>query len=381
MMIPDQRHLFDIPPQVTYLNCGYMAPLLKSVVAAGERGMRRLSRPWEITAPDFFTDSERARALFARVINGSADDIAIVPAVSYGIAVAARNVPVGAGQRIVVLHEQFPSNVYAWRARAQETGADVFTVARPHDGDWTGALLAAIDERCAVAALPHCQWTDGGLVDLVRVGRHCRDTGTALVLDITQSAGVLPFDVAEVRPDFVVATGYKWLLGPYSLGYLYVAPRWRDGAPLEHNWIARTDSQNFAGLVNYVESFQPGARRFDVGERSNFQLVPMSIAALEQVLAWGVAEIAATLAARTRAIAERATALGLIAGAPEGRAGHFLGLRFPGGLPDDLRPRLAAKQIHVSVRGDSMRVTPHLYNTDEDIERLFQALGAIVHRP
>ena len=131
------------------------------------------------------------------------------------------------------------------------------------------------------------------------VAARCREVGSALVIDATQSLGALPLDLAAIRPDFLACAGYKWLLGPYSLGYLYVAPRWQDGRPLEHNWIARTGSENFAGLVDYQDGYQPGARRFDVGERANFGLMPAGIAGLEQLLRWGQPAIIETLAART----------------------------------------------------------------------------------
>lgn len=374
-MIPSQRHLFDLPDDVAYLNCAYMAPLMHAVIEAGREGVGRKARPWKISPRDFFEDSERARARFAQIIGASAADVALVPAVSYGVAVAARNVHVEKGQRILVLADQFPSHVYAWRELARQQGAEVVAIDRPAEGGFTGAVLAAIDERTAVAALPHCRWTDGALLDLVRIGERCRETGTSLVLDVTQSLGALPLDVATVRPDFLVCAAYKWLLGPYSIGFLYAASQHHDGEPLEHGWITRAGSEDFAGLVRYRDDFQPGARRYDVGERSNFVLVPMAVAALGQVLDWGVEQIAATLAARTTAIAERAAGLGLDALPPGERAGHYLGLGFPAGVPAGLLEALAREQVHVSVRGSSVRVTPHLYNTDEDVDRLFHALS------
>ena len=228
-MIPCQRHLFDLPDDVAYLNCAYMSPLLKEAVAAGVAGIARKAQPWRISADDFFADSERARGLFAQLLGASADDVALTPAASYGIAVAAANLPLGEGQRILMLAEQFPSNVYSWRELARRNGGEIVTIARPPDGDWSPAILARLDERVAITALPHCHWTDGGLIDLVSIASRCREVGSALVIDATQSLGALPFDLAAVRPDFLACAGYKWLLGPYSIGYLYVAPRWRDG--------------------------------------------------------------------------------------------------------------------------------------------------------
>ena len=376
-MIPCQRELFDIPAEVAYLNCAYMSPLMHHVIAAGDTAQRRKARPWTIAPADFFTESETARDRFARLINAHADDVAIVPAVSYGIAVAAANLVVNPGQAIVVLADQFPSNVYQWRALAREKGARVVTVARPEDGEWTAAILAALDGDTAIAALPHCHWTDGGLIDLEVVGAELRRLGAALVVDVAQSLGALPFDVARVQPNFLVCATYKWLMGPYSMGFLYVAPPHQAGRPLEHSWIARQGAEDFAGLVNYRDGFQPGARRYDVGERANFALMAPTITALEQLLIWSVPEIQATLAAITGEIAGRAGELGLVSVPTTLRAGHFLGLRFPSGMPEGLAARLAADHVYVSVRGDSMRVTPHVYNTEADIDRLFAVLTAM----
>ncbi len=376
-MIPCQRHLFDIPEDVAYLNCAYMSPLMKSVRDAGHMGIQRKVQPWSVSPPDFFSESETVRGQFARLVNAGADDVALVPAVSYGIATAALNLPVSAGSRILTLEEQFPSNIYTWRELAKETGAEVISLARPDDDDWTAAILAAIDERVAIAALPHCHWTDGAVIDLEAVGAALRSVGAALVLDLTQSLGALPFDAQAIQPDFAICATYKWLLGPYSTGFMYVAPKHQDGKPLEQNWIARLNSENFAGLVDYQDAYQPGARRYDVGERSNFALLPMASAALAQLLDWGPENIQATLAATTAAMADRAAATGLTSVAADKRAGHFLGLRFAGGVPEGLPERLAAQNILVSVRGSSMRVTPHLYNNQNDVDRLFTVLEAL----
>ena len=373
--IPCQRDLFDIPEDIVWLNCAYMSPLMRAAVTAGEAAVRRKMHPWTIAPVDFFTESEEARALFARMIDANADEVAIVPSASYGMAVAAANLAIRRESRILVLAEQFPSHVYPWREAAAQAGARVDTIPRPADGDWTAAVLDAIGPDVSLAALPHCHWTDGGLVDLERIGAALREAGAALAVDAAQSLGAMPFDVRRIRPDFLVAVTYKWLLGPYSLGFLYVDPKHREGRPIEQNWIARAGSEEFSGLVEYRDDFQPGARRFDMGERANFALMPQAIAALRQILDWGVADIHATLAAMTAEVVARAGALGIASAPPDRRAGHFIGLRFAGGVPDGLLERLKADKIFVSQRGNSVRVTPHLYNTAEDIDRLFTVLG------
>ncbi|MCF8467892.1 MAG: aminotransferase class V-fold PLP-dependent enzyme [Sneathiella sp.] len=374
-MIPCQRHLFDIPETIAYFNCGYMSPLLKSARAAGHQGVDRKSAPWTVAPGDFFTESETARSLFARLINASADDIAIVPSASYGLAIAARNIPIKPGQKILMLDEQFPSNVYCWTELAKETGAMIVTVPTPADHDWTSAVLATIDEKVAIAALPHNHWTDGALLDLEAIGGKLRSFGAKLVLDVTQSLGALPLDVARIKPDFLVTACYKWMLGPYSLGFMYVAPEYHAGAPLEYNWLNREGSEDFAALVDYVDDYQPGARRFDMGERANFALMPVAIAALEQLLDWGVADIQETLKHKTKTIAERCAEFGLMPLPDHLRAGHFLGLRRAGGLPKNLRETLLAENIYISIRGSSLRVTPHLFNNEADSDRLTAALS------
>ena len=376
-MIPCQRHIFDIPPDVAYLNCAYISPLMHAVREVGEASTRRKCRPWEIVTDDFFSDAEEGRRLFAGLVGASAEDIALVPAASYGVSTAARNVPLSPGRQVLLLQEQFPSNVYPWRERARECGAEVRTLPRPADDDWTRCILEALDERVAVAALPHVHWTDGALIDLERVGARCREAGAMLVVDGTQSVGALPFDVSAIRPDFLVVATYKWLLGPYAAGYLYVAPHRHDGIPIEHNWADRARSEDFTGLVDYRDAFQPGARRYDVGERGNFHLLPMANAALRQLHEWGIANIQETIRARTERIAARVGALGIRTLPEDRRAGHYLGLRFPGGVPAGLTDRLAAERVYVSGRGhDALRVTPHLWVNDEDEARFLSVLEA-----
>ncbi len=379
-MIPCQRSLFDIPDEITYFNCGYMSPLMTSVSEAGIRGIMRKSNPWELSPVDFFTESAEARRLFAELINARESDIAIIPAASYGLAVAARNITIEPGQHILVLQDQFPSNIYCWQELCKEQDGKIKTIEAPANKDWTSKVLAEINTETAVAALPHCLWTDGGLLDLEKIGARLREVGAKLVLDVTQSLGAMPLDIARIKPDFLIAAAYKWLLGPYTVGFMYIAPDHQDGIPLEHNWINRKGSEDFSTLVDYQNDFQPGAVRFDMGQRANFALMPMAVTALRQLLDWGVENIYETLTARTTLIADAGRDMGLSSVPLSHRAGHFLGLEFKGGVPKTLLQALAADKIFVSARGNSLRVTPHLYNNDQDTARLIQALEKVTGR-
>jgi selenocysteine lyase/cysteine desulfurase len=377
-MIPCQRHLFNIPDEVAYLNCAYTSPLLRVAETAGREAMQAKAMPWTITPEDFFSSLETARLLFAKLVGCWSDDVAIIPAVSYGVALAAKNTPLEQGQTILLLDEQFPSNVYSWRRLANEKKATIRTVQRPADNDWTPAVLKAMDDKTAVVAVPNCHWTDGTLLNLSEIGKRCREIGAALVLDCIQSLGAMSFSIQEVQPDFLIAGAHKWLLGPYSFGFCYIAPKWQDGIPLEENWLNRKGSEDFSRLVEYEEDYQKGARRFDVGEASNFILSPIAAAAIQQLLDWQVEKIAETLRPKTDIIAARALELGLDVADSGVRAPHMLGLSMPKGLPKQLSPRLAREKVFVSVRGNSIRIAPHLYNTERDVDRFFEVLRKIL---
>lgn len=381
-MLTCQKQLFSLPSDLHYLNCAYMAPMARTVEEAGIAGIRRKRNPSVIEPADFFEDSDRVRRLFGRLIHADAGSVALIPSASYGIAVIAKNVDMGRGDRIIVLEEQFPSNVYAWRRIAEEAGASVVTVgpgpgAATRAARWNQRILEAIDHRTAVVAMPHTHWTDGTRFSLEDIATRAREVGAALVIDGTQSVGALPFDVRRIQPDALICAGYKWLLGPYAIGMAYFDPRHHGGQPLEENWIGRRHSEQFSGLVAYEDRYQPGAVRFDVGERSNFILVPMMAAALELVLQWGPESIQTYCETLTRPLIDRARELGFEIEPPSGRAHHLFGLRTSDGLdPDRLREALARRHVSVSVRGSAVRVSPHVYNDDQDVEALVDALQA-----
>ncbi|MBL4907342.1 MAG: aminotransferase class V-fold PLP-dependent enzyme [Sneathiella sp.] len=377
-MLPSQRQLFDIPDDVAYFNCGYMGPLMKSAIEAGIAGLKRKSTPWTLSPNDFFTESQSARKLFANLINADAEDIAIIPAASYGLAVAAKNIPVKKGKTVLILKDQFPSNFYCWQELCNETGGRIVTIEPPMDHDWTKVILEKINENTALAALPHNLWTDGGLLDLERIGKRLREVGAKLVLDVTQSLGAMPLDVSKIKPDFLVAAAYKWLLGPYSVGFMYVAPEHQNGIPIEHSWLNRHGSEDFSALVDYQDDFQPGAVRYDMGQRANFALMPVAVAALQQISEWGVEEIYKSLTEKTSNIAKAAEELGFKSLPLAHRAGHFLGLSHANGISPTLLADLAEEKIFVSARGKSLRITPHLYNNTHDAERLINALAKAV---
>jgi selenocysteine lyase/cysteine desulfurase len=372
--LPNQRHLFEIPDDLVYFNCASQAPQLRSVRAAGEQALARRAAPWAIQADDWFAEVEELRALFARLIGTDRDGVALVPATSYGLAVAAQNVGASEGDRVLLIADDYPSNVCTWRAWARRTAADILTVERGEDQSWTDAILESLDERVRVVAVPNVHWTDGALIELPRVGARAREVGALFVIDATQSLGAMPLDLTAIRPDYLVATGYKWLLGPFSVAYMFVGEAHRFGQPIEENWINRAGAEDFAGLTAYSDEYRPGARRFDVGQRTNFTLTPMAIAALGQLLDWGVEDIAASLSVTTRRIEREARQRGLDALSADQRGPHMLGISVPADRRAALGDQLAGANVFVGMRGSVLRVSPHLHATEGDVDRLFAAL-------
>jgi selenocysteine lyase/cysteine desulfurase len=362
-----------------------MGPISRKVQDAGITGVRLKANPSRIVAADFFAGANRVRALFARLINApDPQRSAIIPAASYGIATAARNLRVEAKQNIVISAEQFPSNTYAWRALARRHQLELRTVAPPSNSEvrgaeWNSRVLDAIDAATAVVALPHVHWTDGTRFDLVSIGERAREVGAAFIIDGTQSIGALPFDVGKIRPDAVICAAYKWLLGPYSMGVAWFGERFDNGEPLEHSWIARKGSEDFRQLVNYGDEYQPGALRYDVGEYSNFALMPMFEAALEQVLAWTPAAIQEYCAELTRAPLHEAAELGFRIEEEGWRGAHVFGLRAPAGLDlAVLNHELQRRNVFASLRGSALRVSPNVYNNESDLAALVGGLRGAV---
>ncbi|MCE2613882.1 aminotransferase class V-fold PLP-dependent enzyme [Flavobacteriaceae bacterium D16] len=376
-MIKCQKDKFSLSEDVTYLNAAFMSPQLKTVEEAGIAALRKKNQPNGITADDFFANRNLLKKKFAELIELQApEQIAIIPSASYGIANAAHNISLRPGEEILMVAEQFPSHVYSWKRLATSHAGFLRIVNPPntfeHRGEkWNEAILNAITDKTAVVAIPHVHWADGTLFDLKAIRKKSREHGALMIIDGTQSVGALPFSVQELEPDVLVCAGYKWLLGPYSLGLAYYGESFNDGIPIEENWINRLNSEDFKGLTAYQEAFQPGAERYSVGESSNFNHLPMLLEALEQLLVWQpykIQQYCHDISAKAiQAIKES----GFFIEEDPFRAKHLFGIYLRSGQElERIKKRLQNNKIFVSFRGDAIRVSPHLYNTPSDFEQL-----------
>jgi selenocysteine lyase/cysteine desulfurase len=384
-MLSSQRALFDIPRQICYLNAASYSPLPLKTLEAGRAAVGRKGTPWTLEAGFANAQHERARSAAARLIHAEPSDIALIPSISYGVATAAKSLTPGRGTRVIVLENDHSSPVLEWQTRAEAQGFTVETVGQPDDGDWTSAVLAAIERSGAppvsLASISSVHWSDGGLIDVDKIGAALKQRGAAFLIDATQGAGVLAMDVRRLDPDFVIFPTYKWLLGPYGRAFLYVAKRHQGGIPLEQTASGRRNVRAENAVYFTDLSYVPDARRFDMGERDHFISMEMASIGMEMVADWGAAAIAQRLAMLTERIAQAVRGIGVHVPEPHLRAPHIVSLAFKGGMPAGLIEGLASEGVYVAPRLGRMRVSPHVYNDEADADRFVEVLTRRLQSP
>lgn len=378
-MLPSQRELFDIPRDVCWLNAAAWSPLPIATRDAGQAAVLRKVHPWEMRADQPNQQIERARTAAARLIGADPNDVAVISSVSYGVATAGKILPLPRGSRVLNLQDDHTSPVLEWMERCKQAGATLETIARPEDGDWTSAVLSAIARPgapVAVVSISCVHWSDGGLIDLERVAPAVRKAGAAFVVDATHAAGVLALDVQALDPDVLIFPTYKWVLGPYGRAFAYVAKRWQDGIPLEQISAARravnSEATPYIRDAAYVES----ARRFDMGERDHFISMEMASIGMEMMASWGSAAITERLLMLTRQLADGLRNSGALVPDEKIRAPHILSLDLPGQNATKIGERLAAQKVYASPRLGRLRIAPHVYNDEADVDRFVEVVRA-----
>ncbi|MEO6455390.1 MAG: aminotransferase class V-fold PLP-dependent enzyme [Ginsengibacter sp.] len=348
--------------------------MLKSVKEAGLQALSTRAAPWNLSSEDWFTDAEKLRGLAAKIFKTGYDNIAIIPSASYGLAVAAKNFKLPAGKEIIVLEDQFPSNYYVWENLAVQQNLQIVTIKKNNKQTLTESILEKINSSTGIIAIPNCHWIDGIWIDLQKISDAARSAGAYLVLDLSQSLGVLPIDIENIQPDFAVSVGYKWLLGPYSLSYMYVSKKWQQaGEPLEYSWMTKKGSEDFSALTSYVSGYRNGARKFDMCEFSQINSLPMAIAALEQIINWEISTIQKELKKLTDRIVYYKKEIGIFRDNTES-VGHIISMPLDKVNIKGLKEELQNNKVVISFRGTSIRVSPHLYNDDNDIDKLLSCL-------
>jgi len=379
-----QKDLFQLPSDIHYLNGAYMSPLPSPVEEAGIRGMQRKRNPTGITVADYFTETSLAKSLFSKLINASADDCAIIPAASYGLGNAIRNISPSRGNGLVLVQQEFPSDYYPAEQWCRDHQKKLIIVDPPASHErkaelWTEKILDSISRETAAVIMSSIHWTDGTRFDLKAIGEKCKEHDALFIVDGTQSVGALPIDVKEFHIDALICAGYKWLLAPYSVGIAYYGPAFAAGFPMELSWLNRISANGSKAITDYTDEFRAGSARYDVGESCNYTLVPMLVEGLKLVTEWGPENIQAYSRNLATGLSEFLTEKGFLLAEEKFRCNHLFGMLVPQSMSrDGLLKKLADANVIVSPRGNGIRVSIHVYNDQADIDALIESIEQVI---
>ena len=360
-----------------YLNNASTGPLPRRAVDASAAVTARRAEPFRLSDAENFAILERARVLSARMIGASPAEIALMVNTTYGINLAARALPLGAGDVVLTFDREFPANIYPWMALERATGATLRRVQCAGRLPDEAALLRALDDPAVKAvAVSWVQFSTGYRADLEAIGRRCRERDVWFVVDAIQGLGAATIDVKACGIDVLACGGQKWLLSPWGSGFTYVREelvrRW-DPNPV--GWMAVKGSDDFTRLTDYDLTWRDDARRFEVITLP-FQDFAGLAASLELFHELGPASAAAHVASLSDEIvrrAQRSRTATLVTPADPARRAGIVSL-----IPDDptaASQRLKAAGVSHSLREGAIRLSPHLYNTIDEVDRALGILG------
>lgn len=380
-MLSCQRSLFQLPPDIHYLNAAYMSPLLTSVYEAGIAGLQWKLDPSKITSRDFFDLPDVIRNKIGSLINAPASQIAITPSASYGLKAAIENLPKDSGNHAVVVQHEFPSAHYTIAKWCQKYGQEL-KIVKPSQSEaergreWNERLLESINDETTAVILSPLHWSDGTLFDVKRIGEKCKKVNARLIVDGTQSVGMLPIDIAGYSIDVLACACHKWLLGPYSLGFAYYDESYNDGEPIEDPWMNRANATDFANLSNFTDEYRSGAARYNMGETTSPIHLRMLAQALDIIKNWGVENLQRYTGELIKPLLDYLRNKNLWVEDDAFRANHLLGFTLPSSADkNQILQELQRRKVFVSLRGNNIRVSPHIYNDERDISALIEALN------
>ncbi|PQJ78060.1 aminotransferase class V-fold PLP-dependent enzyme [Polaribacter porphyrae] len=381
MQLKNQKHLFSIPEEITYLNIAAQSPSFKAVEKAGIEGVLEKSHPYKIVGASYFEPVKEVKKLFAKLIDvDDYDRITNIPSASYGLATVANNITLKKDDEILLVESQFPSNYYVWEKLANQFNAKLKIVSMPKTTEnrgkkWNEAILNSISDKTALVTLGNIHWANGTLFDLKAIRKNTKKHNALLIIDGSQSIGALPFSVKEIQPDALICGGYKWLFGPYGSGYAYFGSYFDNGNPLEENWSNRLNSENMSELTSYQPQYKPLANRYSVGEHASFIHTKMQIAALQQVLKWTPNAIQEYCKEITSDLVVELKKLDCFIENENFRTYHLFGVELSQKINIDLlKTKLKEDKIFISFRGNYIRISCHVYNTKEDFIKLVNCI-------
>ncbi|HMO59383.1 MAG TPA: aminotransferase class V-fold PLP-dependent enzyme [Roseiflexaceae bacterium] len=369
---------FPITAEYTYLNTATQGPIPDRTRRAIEHAAQQAQFPG-ITGAQVDPAEALARARLAQLLHVGADDLVFTANTTYGLNICAHGIDWRAGDNVVIPDHEFPSLMHTW-LHLRTFGVEVRLVAYQGAGPSAAELMAATDARTRVVSCSAVAWDTGYRIDLAELGRCCAAAGILLVVDGIQAVGAVDLDPQALRISALATHGYKWLMGGFGVGALYVAP-----AAVDRIQPRFVGEQSYAGSGDPADPaapWKPGARRYSLGSGNGPGYSALA-SSLELIAEVGIAAIAAhnhelssLLIAGLRRLAP---AVQLIT--PGDPAQHAAIVVFTLGDPlrdEAVAVQLAAQGIVVALRRRGIRVSPHLYNTPAEIEALLRALPAAV---
>ena len=368
---------FSLEPDLIYLNHAAVAPWPDVTVEAVARFARENGATGALDYPKWMKTESALRHSLARLINASStEDIALLKSTSEGLSVVAHGLSWKAGDNLVSIAQEFPSNRIVWQS-LEPQGVEVRLLDLAQQQEPEQALMALCDENTRLLAVSSVQYASGRRMQLEKLGEFCRDRGIVFVVDAIQSLGALPFDVTRNHADAVVADGHKWMLGPEGLALFYCRPELRDKLSLhQYGWHMVEEAWNFEAT-----QWQPAgsARRFECGS-PNMLGAHALLASLDLLLEIGLDQVFARIEENTQAIIDalhkRSFEL-LSPEQPTQRAG-IITFRVPGADTQTIQQGLMKQRVVCAERGGGIRFSPHFHNTREQIEKAFAILDRLI---
>src|SRR6202162_579773 len=265
-----QKHWFEIA-EATYLNTAAHAAIPRVALHAVQTSIELHKSPHHSHAAVFFEAPSRNRASLSKMIGAKPEEIALTSGASTGVAAVAHFLRWKPGDEVITAKGEFPLQYATWKPMEERQGVK-FKIIEPRDRFITADdLIHALTPRTRVVSVSHVRFDDGSLLNAARVAAACHAQGSLFVLDVSQSCGAMPIDVAELGADFLVCAGYKWLLGPYGTGFFWAKPEVSaEMRPGPFYWMAAHTSHHFGSVSNTDPKAVPGARRWDAAETSNY---------------------------------------------------------------------------------------------------------------
>jgi selenocysteine lyase/cysteine desulfurase len=375
--MPDYRREFpDFAPTV-YLDCAYQGPFPKATVARIQHAIELKCRPARLEPPDYFELPERVRKHLAGLVGGDPSEIALTNSATQGIGIVAAGLGLSAEDEVVIASTNFPSNLFTW-LHLRRLGVRVI-VLRPSDGlVRIEDVMAALSSRTRVLALDWVNFNSGLRIDLDSLGDLAHRRGAIFVVDGSQGVGALELNLHALPVDVFAAAGYKWLLGPYGAGFVFLSSEVQDRLDLQVvNWLSVEGSEEFDELPVEEVTLPKAARIFDVPETANFLNLHAVDASLEFVERAGVRIVTEHCCRLLERLADGLRRMGHTVIYPDEPPRRSTILTFQAGSPEatvNLHNKLRSKDVAVSLRHGLIRVSPYLYNDEADIDRMLSVV-------